>query len=364
VLQPLSRNLKSHNSVKEHWSKTIDRAIVCFGGKAKRIIARALKVFLVLISSFYKKYGQVLAHFRVGEFEGVAMAKKTALFILPFDHRTSFEKDLFGICKRPPTPEESAEISDYKQIIYKGFELAVELGVAKEHAGILVDEEFGAKILVDAKAKGYLIACSVEKSGQSELEFAYGDEFADHILRIRPDFVKVLVRYNPEGDGQLNGRQASLLSKLSKFCDKNNLKLMIELLVPLTPGQTDPREKPKLMVAAIQQLQEKGAEPSIWKVEGCLAAEDCEKVTQQAQSAGRGQVKLIVLGGGQNTKLTKQMLISAAKVPGYIGFAIGRTIWEAALKKVREGHMLPSRASQEIAENFKSFCDLWNELRE
>jgi myo-inositol catabolism protein IolC len=282
-----------------------------------------------------------------------------ALFILPFDHRSSFEKDLFGISKRSPTVQEAAEISVYKKIIYEGFQMAVLKGVPKENAGILVDEEFGAEILRDAKSKGYITACSVEKSGQAELEFEYGSNFGEHILKTRPDYVKVLVRYNAGGEVEMNDRQSAHINTLSSFCAQNNFKLMIELLIPMTPAQTDLEIKAKLMVSAIKELQEKGASPSIWKVEGVLSTGDCVRIAAQARSGTRDHVRLIVLGGGKDKKLIEQMLTSAAKVPGYIGFAIGRTIWEEPLQKVKANLLLPEEASAEIAENFKSFCDLW-----
>jgi myo-inositol catabolism protein IolC len=289
--------------------------------------------------------------------KGVIMTK--ALFILPFDHRSSFEMDLFGISKRAPTTDEFAKICDYKKIIYEGFKMAVASGVAKNSAGILVDEEFGNEILMDARANGYITACSVEKSGQSELKFEYGSNFGVHILKTRPDYVKVLVRYDAGGEVAMNDRQAGLLNTLSNFCIQNNVKLIIELIIPLTSAQNDEEMKPKLMIAAIKELQEKGSEPSIWKVEGVLSMDACVKIAAQARSGARDQVCLIVLGGGKDKKLIEQMLTSAAKVPGYIGFAIGRTIWEAPLQKVKENLLLPEEASTEIAGNFKSFCDLW-----
>ena len=67
-----------------------------------------------------------------------------------------------------------------------------------------MDEQFGAAILRDAAQQGYMTACPVEKSGQKEFDFEYGEEFARHIEAFDPTFCKVLVRYNPEGDAALN----------------------------------------------------------------------------------------------------------------------------------------------------------------
>ena len=87
-----------------------------------------------------------------------------------------------------------------KTLIWEGFQRAVEEGAPKEFAGILVDEQYGPDVAREAKAGGYKLAMPVEKSGQNEFDFEYGDQFGEKIEEFDPDFSKVLVRYNPEGD--------------------------------------------------------------------------------------------------------------------------------------------------------------------
>src|SRR5215813_9791510 len=138
------------------------------------------------------------------------------------------------------TPEQTAEIVAAKQVIYDGFKAAVETGVPREKAGILVDEQFGAGILRDAAARGYTFAYAVEKSGQEEFDFEYGEDFAEHIEAFRPTFCKVLVRYNPEGDQALNQRQAARLKRLSDYLKRNGRsRMLFELLVPPEKAQLD-----------------------------------------------------------------------------------------------------------------------------
>src|SRR5262245_50949474 len=161
------------------------------------------------------------------------------LYILPFDHRSSFELKMFG-WGEDLTPEQTAQIAAAKQVIYDGFKDAVEAGVPKEKAGILVDEQFGAAILRDAAARGYTFACPAEKSGVEEFEFEYGEDFAKHIEAFNPTFCKVLVRYNPEGDQALNSRQADRLKRLSDYLRANaRSRFMFELLVPAEQAQLD-----------------------------------------------------------------------------------------------------------------------------
>ena len=219
-----------------------------------------------------------------------------ALFILPFDHRASFQAKMFG-WKSPLSDVQSAEIAGAKKFIYEGFLAALANGVPKEKAGILVDEQFGAAILRDATADGITTACPAEKSGQDEFEFEYGEDFAHHIEAIGPTFCKVLVRYNPEGDRALNQRQAARLKLLSDFlAAENRSRFMIELLVPAEKAQLDKLKgdrraydlelRPRLMINAIRQLQDAGVDPDVWKVEGLDRREDCESVVAAARTGG------------------------------------------------------------------------------
>ena len=130
-------------------------------------------------------------------------------------------------------------VAQSKQVIYAGFQRAIADQVPKDRVGILVDEEFGSAILRDAVSKGYITVVSVEKSGQEEFEFAYGEDFAQHLEAFHPTFAKVLVRYNPEGAAALNQRQASRLKRLSDYLHQAETLFMFELLVPASPMQLE-----------------------------------------------------------------------------------------------------------------------------
>jgi 5-dehydro-2-deoxygluconokinase len=295
------------------------------------------------------------------------------LFIMPFDHRGSFQEKLFGIKGRMPTAEETRAIADYKKMIFEGFEKAISEGVPRDKAGILVDEQFGTEILNEAKEGGYMTACPAEKSGQDEFDFEYGAEFGAHINKFSPTFVKVLVRYNPQGDSELNHRQAERLKKLSDYCHSHDNKFMFELLVPATKeqltsvggdtGRYDRELRPSLMSQAMKQLQDYGIEPDVWKLEGIETPDDSRKVANQARVGGRDHVGVIVLGRGENAEKVKLWLTTAAKIPGLIGFAVGRTIFWEPLKGVKDGKHSREDAVNQIAKNYKGFCDLWSQAR-
>jgi myo-inositol catabolism protein IolC len=295
-----------------------------------------------------------------------------ALYIQPFDHRGSFQSGLFG-WKPPLTDTQTAQVAVSKQIIYDGFQSALAAGVPKGKAGILVDEQFGAAILRDAKAKGFTTACPAEKSGQEEFEFEfeYGEDFAHHIEAFDPTFCKVLVRYNPEGDRALNQRQSVRLRRLSDYLAKSNHYFMFELLVPATRAQLDKLKgdkkaydlelRPRLMVEAIRELQSAGVEPDLWKIEGLDHREDCQAIVAQARTGGRDHVGCIVLGRGENERKVQEWLTTAANVPGFVGFAVGRTAFWDPLVAWRTGKATREQAAAEIASRSRKFVNLFEE---
>ncbi len=290
------------------------------------------------------------------------------LYILAFDHRGTFQKKLLGIAGAP-TSEQSAQISDAKRLIFEGLQHAVADGVPRETAGVLVDEQFGTDIARDARAQGYALAMPVEKSGQDEFDFEYGAEFGRHIEDFDPTFVKVLVRYNPEGDREMNARQLGRLKELSDWLHERNRKFLFELLVGAEPHQLeraggdenvfDNEIRPGLMLTTIDEVHDASVEPDIWKIEGLDRREDCERVAERARSGGRENVACVVLGRGANDEAVIHWLRQGAGVPGYIGFAIGRTIWWDPLKAWLAGDAERSVATKQIAANYRRMVDVY-----
>jgi len=289
------------------------------------------------------------------------------LYILPFDNRGSFQTKMFG-WKGALTAEQTAEIAAAKQVIYDGFKAAVQDGVPEQKAGILTDEQFGSAILRDAAAHHYTTACCVEKSGQDEFDFEYGEDFARHIEAIRPTFSKVLVRYNAEGDGALNAKQAGRLKRLSDYLHNGSGSLfMFELLVLAEKTQLDRfngdkkaydlQLRPQLMVRAIEELQGAGVEPDVWKIEGLDRREDCEKVVAAARRGGRDRVGCIILGRGEDDRKVHEWLTTAAAVPGFIGFAVGRTSFWDPLVAWRAKQITREQAVNDIVRRYREFVD-------
>jgi len=294
------------------------------------------------------------------------------LYILPFDHRASFMSGLFGWAGALE-PGQAAQVTANKRVIYDGFTAAVAGGVDQAKAGILVDEQFGADVLRDAKRGGFITCLPTEKSGQDEFDFEFGDHFARHIEAFAPAFCKVLVRYNPEGDAVVNRRQAARLRRLCEALVGGPSRFMFELLVPATPGQLaafdadlqayDSKARPELMLRAISELQQAGVEADVWKVEGLDSQGDCERIVAMARRDGRSNVGCIVLGRGANERQVRAWLATAAGVPGFIGFAVGRTTFWEPLIALRDAKITRAMAVAEIARRYREWVDVFERAK-
>jgi 6-phosphogluconolactonase len=289
-----------------------------------------------------------------------------AMYMLPFDHRDSFEHGLFG-WSGTLTPEQTAEVAAAKRVVYDALLTALEEGVPKDHAAVLVDEQFGHEVLADARARGLVTACPAEKSGQAEFELQYGDEFARHIEAMNPTYCKVLVRYNPEGDAALNRRQAARLHRLSDYLHQTHRGFLFELLVPAEPTQLaamsqdtyDRTRRPSLAVAAIRELQDAGVEPDIWKVEGLDRRHDAMAIAETARRGGRDHVTCIVLGRHADDARVQHWLEVAASVPAFIGFAVGRSTFWDPLEDLIASRITRADAVAAIVRDYRRWVDVW-----
>jgi len=289
------------------------------------------------------------------------------IYLLAFDHRGSFQKKLLGIAGEP-TPDEVARISEAKGVIFAGFRKALDEGLELENAGILVDEQFGADIAREAVALGAQLAMPVEKSGQDEFDFEYGEDFGEHIAAFDPTYSKVLVRYNAEDTSGMNARQRARLARLGDWLHASGRKFLFELLVPAEPHQLervggdqdryDRELRPDLMIRAIEECQDAGVEPDIWKIEGLDAREDCVRLAEAARAGGRDHVTCVVLGRGGDESKVVGWLENGAGVPGFVGFAVGRTIWWDPLEDWLAGASA-DQAAEIIAGNYRRLVDAY-----
>jgi len=290
------------------------------------------------------------------------------LFILAMDHRGSLEKGLFAV-SGSPSEAIVERILDVKRTIYDGFHLAIQSGVPTDSAGVLVDEQYGGAIAREATSRGETVAIAVEKSSTKELEFEYGDEFGAHLEAFGVPFAKVLVRYNPDEDSQCNARQAAKLMRLGAWLQSHGRKLLLEMIVPATAAQLaavggdayryDVEVRPDLTYRAIEELRAAGVETDVWKIEGLDRRDDCERIGALIRADGRDHVGCVVLGRAADEARVDHWLRQGAGVPGYIGFAIGRTLWWDAVKQYIAGSIDRPSAVRSIATAYGRAADVY-----
>jgi 5-dehydro-2-deoxygluconokinase len=295
------------------------------------------------------------------------------LFVLPFDHRGSFEAGLLGVRDRVATATETERLAAYKRIIYDGFLRAIAEKVPQGDAAILVDQQYGEAILTDGGERGLITCAPVEKSSREEFEFEYGADFEEHLRAAAPTFAKVLVRYNPEGDAQANQRQRTDLKRLSDYTHSAGYKFMFELLVPATVAQLeavggdardyDLRTRPGFMVQAMAELQKGGVEPDVWKLEGVEGTQAAGELVAQARSGDRQDVGIIVLGRGEDAERVNGWITVAAQTRGFIGFAVGRTVFWGPLIDHKEGRISRDEAVARISATYQGLHALFTEVR-
>ncbi|HEX5853835.1 MAG TPA: DUF2090 domain-containing protein [Solirubrobacteraceae bacterium] len=294
------------------------------------------------------------------------------LYILAFDHRGSFQKKFFGI-EGEPDAEQTAIIADAKHLIFEGMLQAVGGGADAAATGVLVDEQFGSTVPVEARERGLKLAMPAERSGQNMFDFQYGDEFGAHIESFDPDFTKVLVRYNPDGNAEENREQLGKLKRLSDWLHEHDRKFLFELLVPAEDAQLasvdgdsdryDAELRPELMRRAIAEIQNAGVEADIWKIEGVDERSDCEMLAAQTRVDGRDGVVCVVLGRGADDAKVDHWLTQAAPVEGFVGFAIGRSIWWDPLKAYVDGKIERAAGARKIAENYLRFVAVYERAK-
>ena len=286
------------------------------------------------------------------------------LYLLAVDHRGSFEK-MVG--------HDLEVLRAAKMLVWRGFLHALAHGAPRDAAGILIDEQYGSAVAREARREGVAFALPVEKTGRDEFEFEHGDDFGSAIEAYDPTYAKALVRFNPEGDEELNGRQLVRLGRLSDWLRANDRRFLFELLVPPTDEQLraverstdryDAELRPELMQRAIRALQDAGVEPSLWKIEGVDDRDACRAIARTARRGGRDAVGCLVLGRGASVERVEEWLQAGAGVDGYVGFAVGRSIFADAVGEFASNPAGydQQRGVEEISTRYRHFIAVYEE---
>jgi myo-inositol catabolism protein IolC len=294
------------------------------------------------------------------------------LFILAMDHRASFGKTLFEVKNDDPDPAEVTAMESAKLLIFEGLQVALP-SVTYGRIGVLVDERYGRRVIAAVQHSGQplVLAVPVEASGHDWFTLEWGDQWLDHVKTVRPDYAKVLVRDNPAFDAADREAQFSRLAQVSAGLREAGVPLLYELLVPATDAQLsqaghDPAAydrdiRPGLVAAVIADNQAHGVEPTLWKVEGLETLEAARQVAEQAKAGGR-TADLIVLGRDAPAERLDHWLEVASQVDSFVGFAIGRSIWEDAVREYEasdRSQAAAARGRDQVAERYLGFVAHW-----
>jgi myo-inositol catabolism protein IolC len=287
------------------------------------------------------------------------------LLILAMDHRESFGRSLFSVKDDQPDAGQLAAMQSAKQLIYAGLARA-RAQLPGGHAGVLVDERYGQPVIEAAHADGVVLAVPVEHSGRDWFELEWGQDWLEHVRSNHPDYVKILVRDNPAFPRGNREQQLRSLREVSQALATLGVPLLYELLVPATDdqlaaagGSTDAYDRdlrPGLVVQVIADNQAAGVEPAIWKVEGLETAEAARAVVTQIRAGGRDHVRAIVLGRDAPAARLDHWLAVAAPIDGFVGFAIGRSIWEDPIADHNHGKTDEEGTVAQIAERYLGFA--------
>ncbi len=280
------------------------------------------------------------------------------------DHRASFGETLFGVVDDKPTPEQTAAMEKAKLLIYDGLLRAVP-ALARGHAGVLVDQQLGQAVIDRAGAGPAVLAVPIEASGHPWFQLEYGDRWLQRLQDSKAQYGKVLVRDNPDFDGADRADQLRRLARVSSGLDDAGIPLVLELLVPATDAQLaaaggsqdayDRDVRPGLVVEVIADLQGAGVGPALWKIEGLETTQAAERVVRQVRADGRS-AQVIVLGRDAPDDRLDHWLDVAAPVDGFVGFAIGRSIWEDAVRAHEQGTLTDDATRAAVAAKYLAFA--------
>ncbi len=275
------------------------------------------------------------------------------LFVLPFDHQTGLFK-AFGWTE-PITDEQLQFMYESREIIYQGYQYGLSLGIPKDSTAILTDDIYGKTVIDEAKHDGTPLIYTLEKSGQPSLIFQHED-WKNRVINNKPEWIKTLVRYNPEANRADLDATLVNLKIVSDFAKEQGVPFMIEPLVQPTDAQKDIPDfdhatRRELTARMIHEIYNADIFPTVWKIEGSDVIEfynDAADAIKQHDTDAR----IVVLGRNETVETVSKWIATGAQNEYVIGFAIGRTTFLDAVKKYLNKEITKDEAIKEIGNNF------------
>lgn len=299
----------------------------------------------------------------------IATVSAEFLFFLAFDHRSTFHRLVDGL--GPNRNDRAERIAACKRLVYDGYlhSASAMTPELRARTAVIIDEESGADLATDAIARGVYTVMPSERTEQRYFAFEYGERWREHIQAFAHHGVKGLVRWNPT-EPEVNAMQVKPLSELSAWLRANGRDMLLELLVQPTEAQLaecggdyetfDTAVRPELTCAAIRQLYAAGIHPDFWKIEGIADRADCQRIGQAALDRPDGRPSACVVLGRSAPETQVQAWLSASVgVPGYRGFALGRTLFNQPLTDWMRGTLPRDVAVKQIADGYRRFIDFY-----
>ena len=298
-----------------------------------------------------------------------AKASFSQLFILPCDHRDIL-RALWDAHHPRGFVQGDQWVTYAKHVVLDGLLMAVQDGVKLSDVALLMDEELGAAVLERARDRKVSRFVPTDDGTVGDYVLQYGADFPKHIEAVDPDYVQTLINYNPESPEA--AAQASRIAPLFKWLGTQSRQFMLELQVLPTEQQISSaggreawvsKTRPGLIRKAVSELKDQGARPDVWKLEPMPDVQQYERTIEAIRSEGCQNAVAVVLGGGATTEAVDDSLRRCAKVDGFIGFAVGRSVWADGLQRLAKGDCDGPAAAKSIGDNFRHFTHVFSKAK-
>ncbi len=288
-------------------------------------------------------------------------ATPASLAVLAFDHRSQLEE----VASRCGADAE--RISRFKALVAQ----AAEQGYAAERilltdserdeapaAGIIVDARYGTEVLHRFTGRGVWIARPVELPGSRPLAFEAGNHVGLELNDWPTEqVVKCLVFHHPDDEPSMAARQIQSVRDLYRACQRTGHELLLEVIPPRQMEQS-----PLTIVQAVEQFYECGVRPEWWKLPP-LSEPAWQALARCIAQHDRWCRGVLLLGLEASEGELWQAFCVAARQPLCKGFAIGRTLFNAAAQGWFEGVIDDAGVVADVATRYQRLIRMWIQAR-
>ena len=277
------------------------------------------------------------------------------VYMFAADHRWQWEE----FCDARAVPR--GRISDVKRLAFDGFRLAHERSAAvRDFGALLIDEQYAPAVIADASKAGFNVGTPAEKPGAFPLAWTT-DPFS---AALTGAFVKVLVRYRPDDEAEIQAGQWAKLETLQAWCRGAGKPLVIEVIVARKHEPEDEFEtsgRPAMLAGFIADAYRRGLTPDFWKIEGTLTPQGAHTI--DAAIAAHPSCRQIILGKAADLATIDRWFAACAASATASGFAIGRSLYWGPSVAFLSGTQTVDDAVSAICSNYLQLVDAWERSR-